>query len=363
MAVFLPDRASISARREPDGRSSLRNLRKPSTPVHFGESRHLLELGSRDSVTIGGPGIAEDRPARRHTSQRMRHHFTVDVEEYFHSTAVEPWVPRAQWPDLPRRSSAVVERLLKVMAEHGVTGTFFILGWLAEREPAMVKRVTAAGHEVASHGWNHQMTTDLSPDSFRAEARRSREILEDLTGEAVIGYRAPSFSIVPGYEWALEILLEEGYRYDSSLVPTRVHPTYGYPCDPDPHPMRLSAGTLVEVPPATLRIFGTNLPAGGGAYFRFFPFALLKTALARARDRGAPGTFYIHPWELETGLPDHGIPWLQRLRTRGRSADLWGRVQRLLRDEEFQRVDRTVEAILDWSEGRTRSRAGSENEA
>jgi polysaccharide deacetylase family protein (PEP-CTERM system associated) len=276
----------------------------------------------------------------------MPHHFTVDVEEYFHSTALERWVPRSTWQDLPRRSPVVVRRLLDLLEAHGASGTFFILGWLAEREPAMVKDIARAGHEVASHGWNHRVTTSLSSNDFRAEARRTKDLLENLTGTAVVGYRAPSFSIVPGYEWALDVLLEEGYRYDSSLVPVRVHPSYGYPCDPDPHTMRLPSGTLVEVPPATLRVLGTNLPAGGGAYFRFFPYALLKAALEGAEARGASGTFYIHPWEFDDALPPHGIPWLQRLRTRGRSSDLWSRVRRLLGETEFRRVDETVDLLL-----------------
>jgi polysaccharide deacetylase family protein (PEP-CTERM system associated) len=210
----------------------------------------------------------------------------------------------------------------------------------------MVKAIAAAGHEIASHGWNHLVTTSLTPETFREEARRSRGVLQDLTGAAVTGYRAPSFSIVPGFEWALDVLLEEGFRYDSSLVPVRVHPTYGYPCDPDPHAMVRPSGILVEVPPATLRVFGANLPAGGGAYFRFFPYGFLKAALESASARGAPGTFYIHPWELDEGLPRHGIPLRQLLRTRGRSADLWSRLRRLLRDAEFKRVDETVSTLL-----------------
>jgi polysaccharide deacetylase family protein (PEP-CTERM system associated) len=276
----------------------------------------------------------------------MQHHFTVDVEEYFHSTALEPWVPRSMWPDLPRRSVPVVRRLLELLDDNGARGTFFILGWLAERESEMVKEIAAAGHEIASHGWNHRVTTGLTPEAFREEARRTKGVLENLTASAVIGYRAPSFSIVPGDEWALDVLLEEGYRYDSSLFPVRVHPSYGYPCDPDPHRMERPSGTLVEVPPATLRVLGANLPAGGGAYFRFFPYGLLKAALKSAESRGASGTFYIHPWELDDGLPRHGIPWRQRLRTRGRSADLWSRVQRLLRDYKFKRVAETVAALL-----------------
>jgi polysaccharide deacetylase family protein (PEP-CTERM system associated) len=275
----------------------------------------------------------------------MRHHFTVDVEEYFHSTALERWIPRPSWDGLPRRAPGVVRRLLALLEEHGAPATFFVLGWLAEREPGLIKEIAAAGHEVASHGWNHVVTPQLTPAAFREEARRTKDLLEDLTGAAVTGYRAPSFSIVPGFEWAFDVLLEEGYRYDSSLFPIRVHPSYGYPCDPDPHPIEREAGTLVEIPPATLQLLGAKLPAGGGAYFRFFPYRFLKSALDEARARGAAGTFYIHPWEFDSDLPGHGIPWLQRLRTRGKSGDLWSRVRRLLREAQFQRMDDTARTV------------------
>jgi len=286
----------------------------------------------------------------------MRHHFTVDVEEYFHPTPIEPWVPRAGWDNLPRRAAPVIHRLLESLDACDTRATFFILGWLAEKEPAMVRAIADAGHEVASHGWNHRVVTELAPDEFREEARRSREVLEELAGVPVTGYRAPSFSIVPGLEWAFEVLREEGYLYDSSLFPVRMHPTYGYPCDRDPHTISTPSGPLVEIPPATLRVLGTNIPAAGGAYFRFFPFQLLSGALRQAERRGAPGTFYIHPWELDGDLPGHELPWSLRLRTRGRSGDLWVRTRRLMKGFAFGRMDATARELLSvqgGSESRT----------
>lgn len=276
----------------------------------------------------------------------MPHHFSVDVEEYFHPTPIEPWIPRSRWNELDRRSMPVIHRFLDLLGTHDIKATFFVLGWLAKREPEMVRAIAAAGHEIASHGWNHRVVTGLTPEEFRREVRQSREVLQDVAGVPVTGYRAPSFSILPGFEWTFEVLLEEGYLYDSSLFPVTAHPDYGYPCDRDPHLIETRSGALVEIPPVTLRVFGTNLPAAGGAYFRFFPFQLLQGALRQAEERGARGTFYIHPWELDSELPDHEIPWHIRLRTRGRSGNLWTRMHRLLNRFEFERMDATARELL-----------------
>jgi polysaccharide deacetylase family protein (PEP-CTERM system associated) len=276
----------------------------------------------------------------------MHHHFTVDVEEYFHPTSLASWSPPDSWPLMVRRSPLIVDRILDSLAAHGARATFFVLGWLAEREPGMVRSIAAGGHEVAAHGWDHRLVGTLSPDAFRGDVAQTKALLEDLSGKAVVGYRAPSFSIVPGLEWALEILLEEGYAYDSSLFPTRLHPTYGYPCERDPHGIRLRSGTLVEVPPSTLRIAGTNLPASGGAYFRLFPYALVRSALASAEKRAASGTFYVHPWELDADSPSLPVPRLLRLRIRGRSGDPWVRMERLLKEFRFRWMGETAAEVL-----------------
>lgn len=276
---------------------------------------------------------------------RMLHHFTVDVEEYFHPTPLARWLPQEGWDELERRSPVLVERLLRLLDDHGTPATFFVLGWLAEREPTMVREISDAGHEIASHGWAHRLVTQLTPEEFREGVRRSKHVLEDLTGQPVVGYRAPSFSIVPGCEWALDVLVEEGYRYDSSLFPVRVHPTYGYPCERDPHLLDRRAGPIVEVPPSTLRVWGTNLPAAGGAYLRFLPYRLIRTAFRHAADRGAPGTFYVHPWEIDVAAPEIPIPRPLRLRVRGRLGDVDRRLQQLLRDFEFRRMRDTAREL------------------
>jgi polysaccharide deacetylase family protein (PEP-CTERM system associated) len=280
------------------------------------------------------------------------HHFTVDVEEFFHPTALESLIPAERWETLPRRSPELVPRILDHLGEHGVRGTFFVLGWLAEREPGIVKAIASAGHEIASHGWSHRRVTHLEPDAFREEVRRSRTLLEDQSGQAVVGYRAPSFSILPGLEWAFDVLLEEGYRYDSSVFPVRVHPTYGYPdADRDPHVLDRPGGRLVEVPPATLQVGSLTLPAAGGAYLRFFPVALLSAALSSAGRRGMPGTLYVHPWEFDREMPAFPGPWITQLRMRGGIRHTRRRVGAVMRRYRFRPVRETAEALLNGASG------------
>jgi polysaccharide deacetylase family protein (PEP-CTERM system associated) len=272
------------------------------------------------------------------------HHFTVDVEEYFHPTAVAEHFPITDWSDLPRRSPGVIESLLELLAEEGVLGTFFVLGWLADREPGMIRAIVAAGHEVASHGQEHALVGRLGPTGFKESVRRSKAVLEDISGAPVLGYRAPSFSIVPGLEWAIDTLLDEGYRYDASLFPIKQHPTYGYPTpSPDPYWIHRAAGALAEFPATTARVIGHTLPASGGAYFRLLPYGLVRTGLSQAQARRAPGMFYIHPWELDAWRPNVSASALQMLRTFARRGPpTLRRLGRLLREFRFQRIDQTL---------------------
>ena len=275
----------------------------------------------------------------------MRHHFTIDVEEHFQVSAFENSVARADWDQHESRVVGNVAALLELLAEAEAGGTFFVLGCVAERHPEMVREIAAAGHEVASHGWGHERATELSRDLFRDDVRRSKRLLEDLVGEPVLGYRAPSFSIVPGREWALDVLLEEEYRYDSSLFPVRRR-GYGYPNgNPDPHWLERPLGKLAEFPPTTLRLFGMSLPAGGGAYFRLFPPVLVWAALRACERRGVPGTFYIHPWELDPDQPRVNAGWPTRLRHYGGLGQVRPRVQRLLCDFAFAPIRDTLGAL------------------
>jgi polysaccharide deacetylase family protein (PEP-CTERM system associated) len=245
----------------------------------------------------------------------VTHCFTVDVEEHFQVSAFEGVVRRDDWPRLESRVGQNVDVLLEVLARHGIRGTFFTLGWIAEHRPEVVRAIAAAGHEVASHGHGHQRVTQLTPAAYREDVRRAKRALEDVAGAEVAGYRAPSFSIVPGGEWAFDVLLEEGYRYDSSLFPVRRSSTYGYPGAPTaPHWIERPSGRLLELPMTVLRALGQNVPAAGGGYFRILPYAVTRAAFRAAGASGAPGVFYLHPWEVDPDQPRFEVPAAARLR-------------------------------------------------
>jgi polysaccharide deacetylase family protein (PEP-CTERM system associated) len=235
--------------------------------------------------------------------------------------------------------------LLDLLAERGVRATMFILGCVAEAHPGLVRELAAAGHEIASHGWDHRRVTEQTPEEFRGSVRRTKIFLEDLTGAPVLGFRAPSFSIVPGGEWALDILVEEGYLYDSSLFPVRRR-GYGYPGGQrDPHWLERPVGRLAEVPPATLRRWGGNFPAAGGGYLRLLPPWLIRSAFLDAERRGVPATFYIHPWELDPDQPRLAVSWPTRLRHYGGLQGCASRVRHLLHEFSFQPIAATLHAL------------------
>ena len=276
------------------------------------------------------------------SANTLAHHFTVDVEEYFQVVALSPYIDRKNWDSIPRRVEIGTRLLLDLLAERKQLGTFFTLSWVGEREPALVRAISDAGHEIASHGTDHRRVTELTPDEFRNSVRVSRSVLEDLTGRPVFGYRAPSFSIVRGYEWALDVLAEEGYRYDSSLFPVR-RKGYGFVGGQrDPYRLERDAGVLSEIPPATLEAGSAVLPAGGGAYFRLLPYALVHSALRSAEKRGAPGTFYIHPWELDPNQPRVKTSRLTAVRHYGGMSGTASRIKRLLADFRFQPIATTL---------------------
>jgi polysaccharide deacetylase family protein (PEP-CTERM system associated) len=269
---------------------------------------------------------------------------TVDVEDYFQVSAFERSVDRSCWDQFDRRVAANTDRLLALFADHRVRGTFFVLGWVAEREPEMVQRIAAAGHEVASHGFGHRLVYDQSPPEFRDDIRRSKAILESLIGCSVQGYRAPSFSITERSLWAWDVLLEEGFTYDASVYPIR-HDRYGIPSAPrEVHTLRRPAGSLVEIPGTTVRVAGMNLPAAGGGYFRLLPYAYTRAAIRHVnRAERRPAVFYMHPWEVDPGQPRLDAPWLSRFRHYTNLAATEGRLRRLLGEFRFAPI---VEAIL-----------------
>src|SRR2546426_10992973 len=272
----------------------------------------------------------------------QRHHFTIDVEEYFHVAAFAPWVLAADWGRWPSRVAACVHRLLTLLAQHQARATFFVLGWVAQQHPDVVRDIAAAGHEIASHGWDHARVTGQTPAAFRTSVRRTKQLLGALTGAPVLGFRAPSFSITPGQEWALDVLIEEGYSYDSSLFPIR-RPGYGYPNGrPDLHWLERTVGRIAEIPPTTLHWCGLHLPAGGGAYFRLLPYALVQAALRQCERRVGSGAFFIHPREPGPGQPRIHVPWLTGLRHYSGLSRAAGRLERLLGEVPVTSVPDTL---------------------
>jgi polysaccharide deacetylase family protein (PEP-CTERM system associated) len=275
----------------------------------------------------------------------VAHHFTIDVEEYFQVGALEPYVARSDWDGFASRVAPQMDLLLELLARHDARATCFVLGWVAERQGDLIRAIARAGHEIGSHGWDHARVTTLTPAQFRASVRRSKQVLEDIIGGPVAGFRAPNFSIVPGREWALDILIEEGYRYDSSLFPVRRRGS-GYPsAPPDPHWIERASGRLVEVPPTTLTWAGLRLPAAGGAYFRLLPYGIVRAALRQCERRNVPGTFYIHPWEVDPDQPRLDVSWRTRARHYGGLRKTLPRLERLLREFRFVPVSETLSRL------------------
>jgi polysaccharide deacetylase family protein (PEP-CTERM system associated) len=229
---------------------------------------------------------------------------SVDVEDYFHVSAFADSVDRRRWDRLESRVRQNTERLLILFARADIRATFFVLGWVADRHPDLVRRIAAAGHEIASHGYSHRLVYEQTPDQFREDIRRARYAIEAITSAPVLGYRAPSYSITARSRWALEVLAEEGYQYDASIYPIR-HDRYGIPDSPrHPYPIETPAGTLWEMPASTVRIGRINLPIGGGGYFRILPYQWTQWGIRRLNllER-RPAIFYLHPWEIDPEQP------------------------------------------------------------
>ncbi len=264
---------------------------------------------------------------------------SVDVEDYFQVSAMAPYVARSDWDTIPCRVARNVDRLLALFEQHNAGATFFVLGWIAERYPEVVRRIVASGHELASHGYAHLRATDQTPEEFLADIVGAKKILEDIAGVAVRGYRAPSFSIGSTNPWAFDCILEAGYRYSSSVYPVK-HDHYGIP-DAPRFPYHARDG-LVEVPITTARVLGRNLPAGGGGYFRLAPYALSHWAIRTINEReGRPAIFYLHPWEIDPEQPQiRGAGLKTRFRHYLNLERMESRLKRLTSDFRWDRIDR-----------------------
>ncbi len=237
--------------------------------------------------------------------------FSVDVEDWYQVADFDAVVGFADWDRHESRVARNTDRILALCDEAGVRGTFFVLTWNAERHPEIVRRIAAAGHEIASHGYAHRLIYEQTPETFRDDITRAKATLEDITGTAVLGYRAPSASVTPRSLWALDVLLDVGLRYDSSIFPIR-DTLYGLPdADRFPHVIRRRDGReLLEFPLATTRLFGRNVPLAGGGWLRVFPYRYTRWAMRRVNREGHPAVAFVHPWEVDPEQP--------RMRTAGR---------------------------------------------
>ena len=269
---------------------------------------------------------------------------TVDVEDYYHVSAFESVVGFANWASQQSRVEANTARVLDILAEGNVRATFFVLGWMAERYPVVVKAIQQAGHEIATHGYAHRLVYEQTPEEFENDLKKSLDIIQNITGERVWGFRAPSFSIVKRSLWALDILQECGLKYDSSIFPARplVHNRYGFPGTPI-CPYEIRPG-LWEFPMTTVHWWGMDFPIGGGGWLRYYPYALTRWGLKRINVKGQPAVVYLHPWELDPEQPRlKASPWRRFLHYHNldKMAD---RLRALCRDFHFVPIREILDA-------------------
>jgi polysaccharide deacetylase family protein (PEP-CTERM system associated) len=276
--------------------------------------------------------------------QQMLNALSVDVEDWFQVGAFEKVIAKSDWDGLEARVEANAEAVLALFDEAGVKGTFFTLGWVAERYPAVIRRAAEAGHEIASHGWDHDRVFTLTPDAFRADLRRAHQAIEAAAGVAPRGYRAPSFSIDARTPWAHRILAEEGYAYSSSVAPI-AHDHYGWREAPRFAHRPVAGCDLIELPVTTVEVAGLRMAAGGGGFFRLLPYRFSDWAVSRVNRRdGRPAVFYFHPWEIDPGQPRvDGAPLKSRLRHYSRLSAMRPKLLKLLKAHSWTRTDAVVE--------------------
>ncbi|MGH7515129.1 MAG: XrtA system polysaccharide deacetylase [Gemmatimonadales bacterium] len=264
----------------------------------------------------------------------MKNVMSVDVEDWFCVYNLSRLVPYADWAKCESRVEHNTVRLLDLFRKHEVEATFFVLGWVADRFPDLVREIEREGHEIASHGFSHRLLTFMSPQEFRADLQRSLEVLAKVTSQEVHGFRAPSFSLTRKTLWAVDILKETGIRYDSSVFPVGFHPEYGM-VDADLRPHQLAPG-LTELPMSVAEVFGRRIPCSGGGYFRLYPYAMTRWLMRRCNEQGRAVIFYLHPWEVDPEQPRvSGMSWSTRLRHYTNLAETEERLERLLGDFTF----------------------------
>ena len=305
--------------------------------------------------------LAGDEPDRTGRFASPTNALSVDVEDYFQVQALESAYPRGSWESCESRVERNTDCLLELLDDAGVSATFFVLGWIAERQPTLLRRLAAAGHEIASHGYHHARVDGQTPAMFSEDVRKTRSILEDIAGVKVRGYRAATFSVGPRTPWAWRVLEEAGYTYSSSVYPV-ARDLYAFPDAPRTPYRPEQTESLIEIPISTVRFAGRNWPCGGGGYFRLLPYGVSRAAIERVnRTEGVPAVFYLHPWELDPLQPRaRGVPIKSQLRHYLNLSKTAGRLRRLVRDFEWDRVDRVFKLDASPCPHKTPADAGAQ---
>jgi polysaccharide deacetylase family protein (PEP-CTERM system associated) len=299
------------------------SLRAVESLHHISKHIPLLEPEARPGTTSRGKA-----------SREMPNVMSVDVEDWFCVYNLSRHIPYETWDRCESRVVRNTNRLLDRFRKHGVEATFFVLGWIAERFPDLVREIERQGHEVATHGYSHRLLTQMQPSEFRTDLQRSLEVLAKVVSQQVRGFRAPSFSVTRKTLWAVTILRENGIQYDSSVFPVRFHPDYGIPGS-QPGPYELAEG-LSELPMSVADVLGWKIPCCGGGYFRLYPYAVTRQLMRRCRAQGRPVIFYLHPWEVDPEQPRvKGMPWHRVFRHYNNLDKTEERLERLLQDFSF----------------------------
>lgn len=293
------------------------------------------------------PGIAASSPELAVTGDTIVNALSIDVEDYFQVTALSERIDPADWQQFTLRVEQNTDNILSLLADAHINATFFVLGWVAERCPGLIRRIADAGHEIASHGYSHVRVGDQDADSFAADIERTRLLLEDVSGTPVRGYRAASFSLSPDMSWAYQALQKTGYHYSSSLHPIR-HDLYGAPTAPRQPFQPSPENAVIEIPVSTLEMLGKRVPCGGGGYFRLLPYTYSRWAIRRLnKAENQPCVFYFHPWEIDPDQPKvNGLSARSRFRHYSNLKTTQSKLEKLFRDFTWARIDRVYHSVI-----------------
>ncbi len=268
---------------------------------------------------------------------------TIDVEDYYHVTAFESLIKAHEWDLLPSRVECNIMKLLEILDSYRVKATFFVLGWVAEKSPSLIREIHNQGHEIACHGYAHKLVYTITPERFRMDVKKSKSIIEDSIGTRIKGFRATSFSFIESSLWALDILIEEEFLYDSSIFPIH-HDRYGIPYwQRFPHYISRNGGGIYELPPSTIRFFKNNIPIAGGAYLRFLPLGLITWGIKRINTvELKPAVLYVHPWEIDAGQPKIKVGKITRFRHYAKLDQVENKIKKILSEFEFGTVSDVI---------------------